>query len=749
MKTSLSRNQYLAFVALVGITLHVPASTGRAESWCGTPSRSEPPTALATLVCVVEETGEINDSPAQAQLLLEGRGVPEDGNLDIRGEIDSATDVDYFRFTAGKGDVIGMATVREGELDPLLAITEISGAAIIENDTNDSASQYPLGTPLPTGAVPKDAYLSWIAPSDGDYLVRIRSADESLGGYTVEIRARRPGMHVKAPGSRQIIFVDFDGATVTPRALFGQGPDEPQNIPALSESLSDWCREFPDPEDPDVPGLNCLSPTDDNAVIAVIMVTIEENLEDLRASGLNGDRAVDGDGYFDFELRNSSEHIDPFGQPNVSRVIVGGDRTNWGFSWAIAQSVDPGNFATEETVAMNLHLFKLHPAADIEPWNGGPGSINSLPRDAGFDMIDAVGRVIGNVASHEIGHILGNFHTDPDPNVASLMDPPDYNVDPGAVTGIEAIAGIGADQILGTVDDLDVDFAADAFDPEDTVGSGLQAVDVRSAYALSTGAPCARDTDCDDGDVCTWNQCVDNGCTSTPSVYGDVDHNDALNLFDIFCVLDGIAGKFCRCSFVDNNIHPCEPDDQISLFDVMAILDVVGGSDPCCGRGSAGGGTMGPLSVTSIDVKMGEGVTTLVQPGAQLEIDAYGDEYVDLRGVEVQVQVTGGTGGTLTLEDMYINDQRADFAFYSQEYFDAFNVEDARAVCAMSSGGVNSSENKYLATFVFRASQDASGTFTVSAVPGDGVTGTLAADSGSQQMTVNIVQDARVRIWSW
>jgi hypothetical protein len=162
-----------------------------------------------------------------------------------------------------------------------------------------------------------------------------------------------------------------------------------------------------------------------------------------------------------------------------------------------------------------------------------------------------------------------------------------------------------------------------------------------------------------------------------------------------------------------------------------------------------GGGGMGPLSVTSVDVKMGEGVTTIISPGSQVEIRAYGDEYVDLRGFEIQVQVTGGTGGTLTLEEIYIDDQRADFAFYGQEFFEASNVEDARAVCAMSSGGVNSTDDKYLGTFVFRASQDASGTFTVSAVPGDGVTGTLAGDSAGEAMTVNIVQDARVRIQSW
>ncbi len=262
-------------------------------------------------------------------------------------------------------------------------------------------------------------------------------------------------------------------------------------------------------------------------------------------------------------------------------------------------------------------------------------------------------------------------------------------------------------------------------------------------------AGCADDTGTNPQWYCTFDQCVDGSCANTPWLYGDVNHDDVLSLFDILCILEGIGRDFTSCTFLDDDIEPCGGNATLNLFDVFAVLDAIGGSDPCCGRGATGGGGMAPLSVTSIDVKMGEGVTTIISAGSQVEIRAYGDEYVDLRGFEIQVQVTGGTGGTLTLENIYIDDQRADFAFYGQGFFEASNVEDARAVCAMSSGGVSSSEDKYLGTFVFRASQDASGTFTVSAIPGDGVNGTLAGDSAGEGMTVNIVQDASVRIQSW
>jgi subtilisin-like proprotein convertase family protein len=94
--------------------------------------------------------------------------------------------------------------------------------------------------------------------------------------------------------------------------------------------------------------------------------------------------------------------------------------------------------------------------------------------------------------------------------------------------------------------------------------------------------PCADDSDCDDDDVCTWDQCVLDACVITPNTYGDVDHNGAMNLFDVFCILDGIGGDFSTCSLEDDDINPCEPDGVLNLLDTFAVLDAIGGVDPCC-----------------------------------------------------------------------------------------------------------------------------------------------------------------------
>ena len=57
---------------------------------------------------------------------------------------------------------------------------------------------------------------------------------------------------------------------------------------------------------------------------------------------------------------NSRDHADPFGQPDVSRLIVGGTIAESGIDTiGIAQSIDPGNFETEETA---LILLDVSPA---------------------------------------------------------------------------------------------------------------------------------------------------------------------------------------------------------------------------------------------------------------------------------------------------------------------------------------------------------------------------------------------------
>jgi hypothetical protein len=70
------------------------------------------------------------------------------------------------------------------------------------------------------------------------------------------------------------------------------------------------------------------------------------------------------------------------------------------------------------------------------------------------DKIKLIAQAIGNVVSHEAGHYLGNAHTDQFNESANIMD------QGGNFSGT---FGTGNDQLLGTSDDIDVDFGLDIF----------------------------------------------------------------------------------------------------------------------------------------------------------------------------------------------------------------------------------------------------------------------------------------------
>jgi hypothetical protein len=98
---------------------------------------------------------------------------------------------------------------------------------------------------------------------------------------------------------------------------------------------------------------------------------------------------------------------------------------------------------------------------------------------------------------------------------------------------------------------------------------------------------------CDDGNPCSADICDEGAetCSYEEYAYGNVDQNttpegeDVINLFDVFCILEGLQGDFSRCSFEQDDIHPCGGNNQINLQDVFAVLDAMLGLDPCCSNG--------------------------------------------------------------------------------------------------------------------------------------------------------------------
>ena len=148
--------------------------------------------------------------------------------------------------------------------------------------------------------------------------------------------------------------------------------------------------------------------------------------------------------------------------PNVSRIVVGGTIPELGISTiGIAESIDVGNFETEETGVVLLDLLSASAP--------NPNSLNTFPRVAGVSIIEVIGAGVGNITAHEAGHYLGNWHTEQFITAPNIMD---------QGGNLANTVGVGADGIFGTADDVDVDFGLDVFVPsegftgfEDTLNS--------------------------------------------------------------------------------------------------------------------------------------------------------------------------------------------------------------------------------------------------------------------------------------
>lgn len=102
-----------------------------------------------------------------------------------------------------------------------------------------------------------------------------------------------------------------------------------------------------------------------------------------------------------------------------------------------------------------------------------------------------------------------------------------------------------------------------------------------------------------------------------------------------------------------------------------------------------------------------------LQAGGALTMDLFVSGVADLRVYQAQVEATGGTRGSLVVEDLSINSERADYVFGTQQKLDAVDQVGGRMGAVLFAGGVDATSSKYLGTFTLRASDDALGTFSV------------------------------------
>jgi hypothetical protein len=355
-----------------------------------------------------------------------GDGASSEGTYTVTFALE-AGDTDMYAVDLAAGDVFS-AAVSGGAAQ--LQVFDTARKLAIGSTGTRLASLLPKASPLARGG---NASLHHIAARPGRYFLAVSGGQ---GGYDVTTRVNRPGPEAKK--AAQTIFIDLDGASVDP-SVFDPEVTGVRTASPLSAFTSKW-------------GITTAAGR--NKLTDQIIATVTENLQ--------GDFAGTGS---KVKILNSRDHQDPFGKPNVSRIVIGGTEEELGVSGFLSQSVDPGNFATEETAL-------VAPGRLADP-SAGEFSLNTYLKTTS-DREKFVGTAIGNIASHEAGHYLGLTHAGT------------FNATPNVMLhGIEGpIFGVGPDNVGGTADDVDLDYAAVPYG-SDTGFTGIQDCPTRIRWALS------------------------------------------------------------------------------------------------------------------------------------------------------------------------------------------------------------------------------------------------------------------------
>ncbi|GAB2574777.1 hypothetical protein Aab01nite_15240 [Paractinoplanes abujensis] len=333
-------------------------------------------------------------------------------------------DEDFFAIKLKAGDVLGASVT--GSATYLTVYDTVPREA--HGSRQDASYIYPVDSPLPAGG---NAVTDYVATKAGWHYVGVASGS---GAYDITVEAYRPVLQGAKPV--QTLYLDFDGARVNTGVFGGAGN---RDLSPLAAFLTSWG----------------LTRADEDALIDAVVAGVTENIKrDLEESGLNSK--------FKIKIANSKDNADTWGKANVSRVVVGGTIDESGVDTiGIAQSIDPGNFETEETALVLLDVLS-------SPADSTPASLNTYIGPES-NRLAFVAQGLSNVIAHEAGHFFGNFHTDNQDELPNLMD--------AGGTGFGTLFGVGPDGVGGTADDVDVDFGDSTFLPaegftgiEDTLG---------------------------------------------------------------------------------------------------------------------------------------------------------------------------------------------------------------------------------------------------------------------------------------
>ena len=307
-----------------------------------------------------------------------------------------------------------------------------------------------------------------------------------------------------------------------------------------------------------------------------------------------------------------------------------------GLSWAFGGSLEPGEFSSDPVLDFdrqgNFYYYALQPIRGPVDWtcylyksfDGGitwPQEVYAFGGDKAWMAIDrgvtwsqnvplspSFDSFVGWPNQNKLGDYYEMISDNAGANLAYaatfngeqdvyfLRIPFDCNEN-GIPDDCDISCGAGGGRCdvpgCGTSGDCNANAAPDDCEPDfDCNGNGIQDIcDIASGFSFDCNGDlepdecpgCTDDCECTEIDPCWYGVCLAGACQVSPGIYGDTNHDGSVNVFDIFCILDGIAGQFSECGFDDIDIHPCGGNGTANLFDAFAVLEAITGIDACCG----------------------------------------------------------------------------------------------------------------------------------------------------------------------
>jgi CxxC motif-containing protein (DUF1111 family) len=189
----------------------------------------------------------------------------------------------------------------------------------------------------------------------------------------------------------------------------------------------------------------------------------------------------------------------------------------------------------------------------------------------------------------------------------------------------------------------------------------------------------------------------------------------------------------------------CAPDGFCNIHDANHALTAFAGTNACsCPSGPMP--DMQPAIAGSAEIRLAASAN-VVRRGERIDIIAWIDNAgADVLSYQVELEVIGGTAGTLELIDVIVESRRDHIFAGRDDAFFAFAVSRGQML-----GGVEALDGQplgnaagYLATFTYEVCEDASGTFVVNGVIG--ANATVLVSPGLGEITIDSIAPATIQV---